>query len=406
MDDKTRRLLGRMYLTPGLPGALSGKNVFAQIAKKKGFNEKQVQNFLEGLDVYTKHGRVKKHQGDRERVITSGRPFDMWEADLMDTKSVLGGKELFALVVTDVNSKMVWAELLPTKNVEAAVAPAFRRILRRAVPKGQHVAFLRTDKGKEFDNNKMAQLYADEGIVHYRAQKAGGHGAVFAERVIQDLRNKITKYQAYDPNLTNLDKAFQGFVKTHNMTRHSAIRCAPLEADDDAKKLMAKDYKKMWRDLQQKKDPFTPADKIRQKREIARERLMHDTIGRYKKPRMLHTEVQETLPGRRYQPGDWFRMIRDKGKFEKGAKQAYTDEAFQVVGRAGTGKNPHAYAFKDEEGKKLIGRVYDWEMQAMNPPVAHPYTITKQTRVKNGQPQTRIKWTNTRKYEWVPTSSL
>lgn len=96
-EDNVRRVLGRMYLTPGLPGAMSGVEIFSRIAKKRGFKKEQVKRFLEGLDVYTKHAPVKRKHGDVERVI-SGRPFDLWEADLMDTKSVIGGKQNLLLL--------------------------------------------------------------------------------------------------------------------------------------------------------------------------------------------------------------------------------------------------------------------------------------------------------------------
>ena len=74
---------------------------------------------------------------------------DLWEADLVDLRSIKNYNDNYAylLTVIDVLSKYAWVEKLYDKT-SAGVTLALKRILSRS--SGRQPVVLQTDRGKEF----------------------------------------------------------------------------------------------------------------------------------------------------------------------------------------------------------------------------------------------------------------
>ena len=239
MDKVDTDKLTRLYHDPSQPGSLGGIKSLLKLAQENGIDgltREKAKEFLEGLDTYTKHGKVREKGVLNERIVTSG-PFDLWEADLMQMPGLPRANKgvKFLLTVIDAHSKKAWVEPLKSKAPQAMKA-AMLRILERGLPSTGVVRLnaLRTDAGTEFFNRVMrTQVYEPNGINHYRAQKPPG--AAIVERFNRTLGEKLQRYMTSFPNVGNLVPMVEPMVRAYNKSWHSMLRSSPDEAHDTAK---------------------------------------------------------------------------------------------------------------------------------------------------------------------------
>jgi hypothetical protein len=94
----------------------------------------------------------------------------------------------YLLFVIDIFSKYLWVEPLKTKTAKDVV-----KALQNILNKGRKCKKLRSDNGKEFNNNIMKTFLKNEDIHYFTAQNSDTK-ANFAERVIKTVKNMIYRY--------------------------------------------------------------------------------------------------------------------------------------------------------------------------------------------------------------------
>ena len=72
----------------------------------------------------------------------------------------------------------------------------------------------------------------------------------------------------------------------------------------------------------------------------------------------------------KYSPGDKVRIVREKGKFEKGYEPNFTMEIFTV--RQALPRDPPVYRIQDQKGEVIQGIFYNEELVRAIPDTARP----------------------------------
>ncbi|CAB0043050.1 unnamed protein product [Trichogramma brassicae] len=128
------------------PAVYAGAARLKQAVRKQHKND-EVSAWLEQQDAYNLHTPVIRKFP--RRCYNVRNIDDVWEADLMDMRSLktYNNDYAYLLVVIDALSKYAWIEPLKDKSAQT-VSTAFERILRRS--KGRVPVLVQTDKGKEF----------------------------------------------------------------------------------------------------------------------------------------------------------------------------------------------------------------------------------------------------------------
>jgi hypothetical protein len=400
-QEQANQILRELYYNPKSPGSFGGVQALYKAARATG-NRVSLQNvkkFLQAQTTYQRHSRVYRIHAASDRFIAK-EPFHLWQGDLAEYKLP---PYRFILVVVDSFSKMAFFEPLKTKSGPEMVR-AFQKILRRArPPNSKAVKFFLTDRGKEFYNASMLQLYADEGIKHYSIAKASdyGGGAAMAERMIRTLGDKLERYET-EYNIADPVQLLHDIEDSLNGTVHSATRMTPKEIHLPAYQRHAMDPLKVLR-AGVKGDVLWDDGKMI----VARE-LMNTTTGRNKRPHQWDDTAHEKLKGlgQRLTAGDFVRLYGEKSKFQKGRKPGYTEEVFRVV--RPLKHNPNKYLVEGEGADKVIGSFYRSELLKLpEKPKTYPVRIIKKRKYR-GQDQLFVQWLtepNT-KPQWIPARSL
>ena len=400
-QEAANSVLREIYYNPASPGSFGGAQVLFKAARAAGHGVSvaNVRQFLDAQTTYQKHARVHRTHAASDRFIVK-EPFHLWQGDLAQYKLPPYN---FILVVIDSFSKKGFFEPVRTKNGPDMVH-AFKAILRRGMPpKSYAVKRFLTDRGKEFYNQHMLKLYADERIYHYSIQKGSdiGGGASMAERLIRTLGERLQRYET-EYNVGDAVELLHQIERSYNGTYQSTIRMAPDELHVPAYKRHAMDPMRVLKAAMDGKFVWEDRNLV-----VARE-LMNTTVGRNKRPHQWDRPAQENLKniGRPLQEGDWVRIYREKGHFEKGHKPNWSEETFKISQKMA--HNPNKYIIEDDGANKIIGSFYRDELLKLpEKPVAHPIKIIK-SRKKRGQLQYFVQWVDEpdSEPEWISARSL
>jgi hypothetical protein len=265
------------------------------------------------------------------RVITKGDN-DIFALDLAEmgewANSNSGYK--YIMVVVDCFSRYMWAVPLATKNASDtwnAISP----ILTRNKPNK-----IWCDQGKEFYNSIWAVRLKQLGIIQYST--TGEYKASIAERAIRTLKTMLWNH-FIQKNTRNWTQVLQDTVDKYNHTKHSTIDMTPVDATDydNEKELWAKQY------------PQEPEGKPK------------------------------------YKLGQWVRISRVKGRFEKGFHPNWSYEIYKIISRKLT--VPVMYYLQDYYGEPVIGGFYEEQVQPVADPSFFPVEKVLKTRTYKGEKQ-------------------
>jgi hypothetical protein len=90
--------------------------------------------------------------------------------------------------------------------------------------------------------------------------------------------------------------------------------------------------------------------------------------------------------------GDWVRISRWKGKFEKGYLPNWSQEIFQVVGINQKGREPPTFLLKDKKDEYIQGSFYEHELQKTNLNDIFLVEEVLDSKVVKGKKQYFVKW--------------
>ena len=179
----------KLFYEPHRPSAYAGADKLLRATRKK-YDRQSVIKWLESQDAYNLHKPVR-HRFPRRNYNV--RNFDnIWEADLMDMRSIKSYNDGYSYVLTviDVISKYAWAEPIKDKT-SRNVADAFARILSRS--NGRKPICLQTDKDKEFISDVMQKNLSKHGIA-YRVARSPDTKAAIVEILIRTIKERTWRY--------------------------------------------------------------------------------------------------------------------------------------------------------------------------------------------------------------------
>ena len=233
----------------------------------------------------------------RIKVITF-KPNEIFGADLVDMFNKKDGEFRYILTVIDIYSRYAWA--VPLKNKTGAdVVAAFKKIEKKP-------EMLWVDKGSEFYNKQVKEYLKD--TVIYSTES--GMKSAYAERLNRTLKNLMFRYFT-EKQTHKWVKILPAIVKEYNNNVHSSVG-------------------------------YTP----------------NDIYNKGKKPKVYY-EATETKG--KFKVGDFVRISKVRGVFEKGYEAGWTEEVFKIVRVRKS--NPITYDLQDLKGEEIKGRFYEQEMQ-------------------------------------------
>jgi len=332
--------LKAIYYDPKNSGSLGGVQPLFREAKIKNpaITIDQVKEFLRRQRTYSLHKPYRK-KFHRNRTIV-GSIDKQWQADLADMTKLgrSNGGYRYILTCIDCFSRFAWAVPVKRKSADN-LEEAFTKLFKQANPRVPQR--IQTDKGKEFFNSKVRNLFKAKGIHHFASESE--FKAAVVERFNRTLKTKLWHY--FTAKSTNrFLEVLPDILHSYNHTVHRSIGMKPAD-------VTSKDELKIW--MKNK----TPEDKSR------------------KEP------VKE---------GDVVRISKSKTIFEKGYLPNWTEELFKVTGKVRHPKK--VYKLKDFGDEEIKGTFYKQNIQDV--PKEPIYLVEKQLRKRKvgNQTEVLIKW--------------
>ena len=268
------------------PGSITGKNLkeqfnalYTDITSKPSYSAK-IADFLRHHDTHGVYRRIIKKTFPRRRVIARF-PFEIFMGDLIEYPQYKYRNNgfRFILVLIDCFTKKMYTAPMKRKSQESS-ALAFESIFENF---DSYPINIVTDRGTEFYNAEVRKVFDTYGINHYSTPTKTAWKTSMAERVIRTLKSRFEKY-FHEKNTKKWIDVLQAFTSNYNATPHSGHKLPPNEVNDLNRELV---YKRLYPHLN-----LTTVCKLKVK--------------------------------------DKVRKIRDKTLFEKGYKENWSQEIYQI----------------------------------------------------------------------------
>lgn len=293
---------------------------------------------------------------------------DVWEADLVDLRSLkeYNDNVCYLLMVIDVLSKYAWVEPLPDKTAHE-VTMAFKRIFERS--EHRLPVYLQTDRGKEFLGTEL-QKFLKKNDIAFRVARNPDVKAAIVERFNRTLKERMWRYFTHRNTHRYID-ILQQLVYAYNHAKHSSIKMEPAAVT------------------------LYNAD-------IAIDNMRDAAMNRRKKRRTVMYI---------YKPGDYVRISRTKGTFEKGYEKNWSEEIFRVC-KVLKRQDLYLYELSDLEGEIIEGFFYPEEVTLVNKKrllEEQEFKIERvlRTRGRGAKKQIFVSWVGypTKFNCWIPASN-
>lgn len=278
--------------------------------------------------------RPVRRRFERRKFIQKGIG-DTLSADLtiLDSFKKENSNFAYLLVVVDNFSKFCLVRPLKTKRGEE-VSKAMDSILNEYKFK---VKNLHTDQGTEFFNVHFKNLMKKYKINHYHTFSE--IKASIVERLQRTLKEKLWKTFSYNGSY-NWINYIQKIVSVYNATKHRTIKMKPIQVNKKNEKMLLKT--------------------------VYRPDIM------FSKPK--------------FKRGQYVRISRYKGIFEKGYEPNYSTETFQIEEIKKT--TPTTYLLTDYQNNLINGSFYEHEMI----PVKYPGVYLVEKIIRKRGNEVLVKW--------------
>jgi L-rhamnose mutarotase len=226
----------------------------------------------------------------------------------------------------------------PVKDKRGStVAAAFEKIFAERVPN-----MLQTDRGTEFYNVQVQELFKKNGVRHYSSLNDEIKAAL-VERFNRTLKSRLFRYMTRSHTKRWID-VIDDVVHSCNRSHRRSIGTAPID-------VTSKNEDEITRRQYPPKPPF-----------------------KY-----------------RYDVGDRVRIVKYKHVFQKGYLPNWTEEIFTIVDRHPT--HPVTYGLADLTGEQIRGKFYEQEIQKVTGD-DDVYEVEKvlKTRQREGKVEYFVKW--------------
>ena len=311
------------------------------------------------MEQYSKelHRPVYKPKAFRQ-VISNGKD-DIWAIDLTDmgTDWVDDNEEYrYIFFCIDVFTRYAWA--IPLKSKEAkSTLDALDSILKQS---GRKPNRLWHDQGGEFLSRIWTGHLKKLGITQYSTY--GTHKASTVERLQRSIKNWM--WRKFDEKQTRKWVGLMPeLMSFYNHKTHSTLKMSPLSASELDKE--------------------------------GQEALFTYQYG---------DTLDAPLGKPKYHLGQWVRISRIKGQFEKGFHPNWSYEIFQIksIGL----DSPVLYYLEDFKKEPISGGFYEAELNPVADPGFFPIEKVIKKRTVKGQKQVYVKWLGYKEPSWILESDI
>lgn len=347
MNEYINKYLRSIYYNPTHPSSFGSINNLHKTTKLKfpGIPKEFISDWLKEQYTYTLHKNSRK-RFLRNRIYVS-QVDEQWEADLVDMQefSTKNNGFKYILTVIDILSKYLWAIPIKSKNSKNIVL-AFDNIFKTRKP-----LKIKTDKGREFENNEFKNLCVKNNINFFTSQDKKIKCSI-VERVNRTLKNKMFKYFTANGTRKYID-VLQNLVNSYNNKVHRSIKLKPSEVNK-SNEIVA--YNNLY-----------GSEKLKTK-------LLNNTLKSKSLP------IDATV-----------RLNYELGPFDKSYYPNWTDQTYKVS-KSIARPQKFQYEIKDYNGNKLNQKFYLDELQKVSPNTE--YRIEKIIRKKKfrGKLEFLVKW--------------
>lgn len=237
------------------------------------------------------------------RKVNTFHNDDVWTADLVDYSRITKSNKniKYLLFILDIYSRYAFVFTLKDKTAKS-ILDKFKTM--KTFPN-----LLWVDKGGEFTNKEFKDFCKSKGIKIYHTY--GDSKAVFIERLNRTIKRQLEANMLENNTNKYIDVLFD-VVDDYNNKVHSSTGETPTDIYINGK----------------------------QSQDIA-----IDIVA--EKPK--------------YKVGDYVRISRTKGVFEKGYKPKWSKEVFHIIGVDKL--HPIMYQLEDQQKEKIEGKFYETELQ-------------------------------------------
>ena len=358
--------LRKIYYDVNHPAAYGGLDKLYRFVKSDGqlISKTYLKKWLTKQNVYVKHKPVRR-KFKRQQVIVP-RKYYQFDADTvnMTRYDAYNKGYKYILIVIDILSRYAWSYPLKSLTGKEMVM-ALKAILAK------NPEHLRTDGGKEFMNAQVERFLKSQKIEHF--QTLNETKANYAERIIQTIKTKLTKYMNHKETLEWVS-VLPDVMHSYNNTYHRSIKVTPNQA-------LTVDDTKLW------KIQYGPKMSTQEKgQHKARTKKLYE-----------------------FDVGDRVKISYLRSVFERAYDQRWTDEIFTVIDRSSR-QDIALYKLKDWSNEPISGTFYGAELQKVDVPEDIEYKIEKvlKYRKRNGKKEAFVKWQGWHKKfnSWIDASII
>lgn len=346
--DEASQYLNSIYFNLDNPASYSGPDKLFRRVRREGklkIGRKKITQWLQDQEPYSLQ-RPVRYKFRRRRVIVSGVDAQ-WDMDLADVTNISKYNDdiNYLLFIIDIFSRYLWVVPLINKTAKI-VASGLTDVLD-----GDRKPWtIRSDKGKEFTNEKVKDLLAKHGVKQFQTQNETK--ANYAERVIRTIKDIMYRYFVKRKTYRYID-VLSDIVANYNNRPHRSIgQMHPADVN-------AKNEAELW-----KKQYLNQSN---------------------------HKEMNRTVSDIKI--GDHVRITHTKKTFQRSYDQKWTRELFVVADKT-LQAGVLIYKLKDFDGEDLSGSFYPLELQRVNTRNAAVWEIEKtiKRRGKGKKREILVKW--------------
>lgn len=221
LSENKKQILLKLYEDYRSPSGLSGINMLFKAAKiaHPHITLQEIKHFLAGQNSYTLH-KITPRRFTRRKTIASG-PKNIITCDLADMSSISSHNDgvRYLLIGLDVFSRYMSVKKLINKNSKT-VTEHLELMLDEPAFKGTRKIFC--DRGAEFTNNNVKQMYERKKIKFYSTHSQEIKSGLI-ERHIRTLKTKIYKFLTHTKSQRYID-VLNDLVSAYNSSPHRGLK--------------------------------------------------------------------------------------------------------------------------------------------------------------------------------------